>query len=67
MKHKSTHISRLIICIVVATATFVAWMLYGEKMEKKRISEGFLKVFQQEFGGMGTGESMSGDVTSTQE
>ncbi len=57
MKHKTTHISWLIICIIIAVMAFIGGMLYGEKTEKKRIQEGFLRVFQQEFGSMGTGSS----------
>lgn len=62
MKHKSTHISRLVICILVAAGAFLGGMIYGEKAEKKRIQEGFIKVFQEQFGNMGTGTDMTGAV-----
>lgn len=51
MKHKSTHISWLIICILVAIGAFLGGVIYGEKAEKKRIAEGFVKVFQENFWG----------------
>lgn len=50
MKHKSTHISRIIICIVVALGAFIAGTIYGEKSEKKRISAEFMRAFQESFG-----------------
>lgn len=58
MKHKSTHISWLIICILVAFGSFLGGMIYGEKAEKKRITEGFVRVFQENFG------SQSGSVST---
>ncbi|MBP6910985.1 hypothetical protein KBC03_05360 [Patescibacteria group bacterium] len=60
MKHKSIHISRIIICILVAFGAFLSGMIYGEKAEKKRIAAGFVKVFQEQFGTPGTGANVSG-------
>ena len=59
MKHKSTHIGWLIICIIIAGGAFIAGMIYGEKAEKRRITEGFVKVFQEQFGpgSVGTGNA----------
>lgn len=60
MKHKSTHVSRIIICLIVAFGAFLGGMIYGEKAEKKRIAEGFIKVFQEQFGNAASGGLMSG-------
>ncbi len=57
MKHKSIHISWIIICIIAAGIAFLSGMIYGEKAEKKRISESFIKVFQEQFG---SGSATSG-------
>ncbi len=61
MKHKSTHISWIIICILVAFGSFLGGMIYGEKTEKKRIAEGFIKVFQENFGTQ-SGSTITGAI-----
>lgn len=65
MKHKSTHLTWLIVCILVAAGTFMMGIFYGEKVERKRIQEGFVRIFQEQFGNkMGTGNNLSGAQSS---
>jgi len=61
----------MIVCILIAAGTFMMGIFYGEKAERKRITEGFMKVFQENFGSGGiattgtitTGNALTGSTT----